>query len=131
MSSRLTGLSRADAVRHLDDLVEVYRAGMAIPLPLPPAAAAAYAEKRRDGRSVSLAETWAGKQWRRSGAHGEYGEFDDADHQRVWGDVHLAMLLEVPAEPTDTRWPEEPHRFGQLARCVWTPLLDAETVVTS
>lgn len=131
MSSTMAGMSRDDAVQHLEDLVAVYRAGLGIPLPLPPAAAAAYAGKRRSGCSVAVAEALAGKEWRNSAPWGESGEFDDADHKRVWGDVHLGKLLEVPADPADTRWPDEPHRFGQLARSVWTPLLDCETVASS
>ncbi len=129
-ASHLAGVSAADAVRHLDDLVEAYRAGMGIPLPLPPKAAAVYAAKRRAGVSVLVAQTQAGKEWRRSGSdQREMGEFDDADHLRVWGEVHLDALLAIPRDPSDTRWPDEPHLFGQLARAVWTPLLDAETVV--
>nr|MBA2560724.1 exodeoxyribonuclease V subunit gamma [Propionibacteriales bacterium] len=131
LASHLAGVSGADAVAHLNDLVEVYRAGMGIPLPLPPKAAAVYAAKRRDGVSVTVAETQAGKEWRTGSPMREIGEFDDADHQRVWEDVSLGTLLAVPADPSDTRWPDEPHRFGQLARAVWTPLLDAETAVSS
>jgi exodeoxyribonuclease V gamma subunit len=126
----LAGVSPADAKVHLGDLVEVYRAGMGIPLPLPPKAAAVYAAKRGAGVPVPVAETQAGQEWRKGGAGYEMGEFNDADHRRVWGgDVHLSTLLEVPRVSADTRWPDEPHRFGQLARAVWTPLLDAETVV--
>ena len=127
----MVGMPRDDAVKHLEDLVTVYRAGLGIPLPLPPAAAAAYARKRRDGCSVAVAEALAGKEWRSSGKWGEYGEFDDPDHRRVWGDVHMKTLLELPADPADTRWPDEPHLFGQLARSVWAPLLDCETVASS
>src|SRR6185436_8825819 len=119
----------ADAVAYLDDLVEVYRAGMGIPLPLPPKAAAVYAAKRRAGATVAVAATHAGREWRQGSDPREMGEFDDADHQRVWGDVHLDALLAVPPDPSDTRWPDEPHRFGQLARTLWTPLLDAEAAV--
>ena len=99
-ASHLAGVSAADAVRHLDDLVEAYRAGMGIPLPLPPKAAAVYAAKRRAGVSVLVAQTQAGKEWRRSGSdQREMGEFDDADHLRVWGEVHLDALLASPAGP--------------------------------
>jgi hypothetical protein len=58
------------------------------------------------------------------------GDSTDADHLRVWGDASLEDLTGIPADPADRRWADEPHLFGQLARRVWTPLLDAETRMT-
>jgi exodeoxyribonuclease V gamma subunit len=128
VTSRLAGPPGTDALAHLEDLVEVYRAGLNIPLPLPPKAASAYAAKRRAGVTVKNAESFAANAWRSGSGPNQMGEFTDTHHQRVWGDVNLTALLEIPPDPSDADWPNEPHRFGQLARAVWTPLLDAETV---
>ena len=54
------------------------------------------------------------------------GEQQDRSHAHVWGDrAPLEALLEQsPAD--DERWPDEPTRFGALARRLWTPVLEAE-----
>jgi exodeoxyribonuclease V gamma subunit len=126
--SHLTGVNAQDARRHLEGLVEMYRAGLCRPLPLPPKSAAAYAEKRRTNAPVRVALAQAGKQWRSGSGPNERGEFSDADFQQVFGDVPLTALLAEAADRTDADWPDEPSRFGQLARRVWQPLLDAEAV---
>jgi len=126
--SHLVGLPEADALTRLNDLVAVYRIGLTTPLPIPPKTASVSAEKRLGGVSFVNALAFAGKAWRQTGQTLQ-GECTDADHQRVWGDVPIEALLS-DADPTDTAWPDEPHRFGQLSRRVWTPLLDAETVDT-
>jgi exodeoxyribonuclease V gamma subunit len=93
---------------------------------LTPKASSAYAERRRAGSPAAGAVARAATQWRASRKDGsEFGEFDDPGHRRVWGDARLRDLLGQPAvagEPFD----DEPHRFGQLARQVWDPLLDHE-----
>ncbi len=129
--SHMAGVSADDARTHLDSLVDVYRAGLTAPLPLPPKTSCTYAEKRRAGLSVENAVSFAGKAWRSGSGQNEQGDFDDADHHRIWGDVWLDDLLEQGPEVADTVWPDEPHRFGRLARRVWTPLLEAEMVTGS
>jgi exodeoxyribonuclease V gamma subunit len=126
--SRLSGVDPSDAVPRLAALVEVYRLGMCLPLPMPPKTACAYAGKRLRAATPNAAAAFAGQQWRKGSGENEQGEFADVDHQRVWDDAGMSALLEAPADPHDTAWPDEPHRFGQLARRVWTPLLQAETV---
>jgi exodeoxyribonuclease V gamma subunit len=128
--SHLAGVPPETAREVLDDLVETYRAGLSSPLPVPPATAAAYAEKRAAGLSVANAVVFAGRSWRSSSGRSVMGDSTDADHQRVWGDVPLENLTAIPADRSDRRWADEPHLFGQLARRVWAPLLDAETVET-
>ncbi|HSE70203.1 MAG TPA: exodeoxyribonuclease V subunit gamma [Nocardioidaceae bacterium] len=120
-----------DARRHLEALVEVYRAGLTAPLPVPPKTACAYAEERRAGNAVPRSESRAARAWRTKAQQKEVGEFDDAAHRRIWGDPTMSKLLSEPADPSDPDWPDEPHRFGQLARRVWTPLLEAEAVVNA
>jgi exodeoxyribonuclease V gamma subunit len=125
--SHLSGVDPADAPRHLDALVATYLSGLTSPLPLPPRTACVYAEKRRAGATVENAVRLAGKEWSTSTGQSSFGEGHDAERLRIWGDISLEELVESePADPTDTDWPDEPHRFGRLARRVWTPLLDAE-----
>jgi exodeoxyribonuclease V gamma subunit len=129
-ASRLAGVPQETACEVLDDLVQTFRAGLCSPLPIPPATAGAYAEKRAAGLSEATAVAFAGRSWRSSSGRTVMGDSTDADHLRVWGDASLADLTGIPADPSDRRWPDEPHLFGQLARRVWTPLLEAETRMT-
>jgi len=126
LGSFLRGVSAQDALTHLDTLVQIYRTGLTFPLPLPPETACRYAEKRADGKSVNTAVTYARSAWRRkSSGPEEFGEFGDAQNRLVWGDVPIQALLDHAPDPDGT-YPEEPHLFGQYARRVWSPLLDAE-----
>ncbi len=127
LGSFLGGVSPADALVHLDALVQVYRTGLTFPLPLSPKTSCAYAEKRGADKSVHTAVKFAGDAWRKKGfGPKDQGEFGDAQHQLVWGDVHLDELLRRHPPDADGTYPEEPHLFGQLARRVWAPLLAAE-----
>jgi exodeoxyribonuclease V gamma subunit len=78
--------------------------------------------------SVKASVAFAGRAWRSGSGQNTYGEFADADHQRVWGDAQIAVLLEETVDHDDSDWADEPHRFGRLARRVWNPLLEAEAV---
>jgi exodeoxyribonuclease V gamma subunit len=114
-----------DALAALTTLVGLYRRGLCEPLPLAPKTSCVYAERRRAGSPPAGAVAKAAGQWRRSLNDGrEIGDFDDAEHRRVWGDARLADLLE-PSRPGEP-FADEPHRFGQLARQVWDPLLGHE-----
>jgi len=127
--SFLGGVDVAQALAHLDTLVRVCRTGLTFPLPLSPRTSCGYAEKRGSGKTPHIAERFAADAWRKKGsAQQEFGEFDDAHHQLVWGDASLQTLLQHVADPDDTEWPDEPHLFGQLARRVWAPLLDEEVI---
>jgi exodeoxyribonuclease V gamma subunit len=126
LMSCISGLDAAAATDQLDALVELYRRGLREPLPMPPRTASAYADARMR-RGPVVAAKKAAPQWRRKLGDGrEIGEFDDTDHRRVWGDSTFADLAAAKPDP-DAAWPDEPHRFGQLARTVWEPLLNAET----
>ena len=111
---------------HLDGLVAVYRLGLTRPLPVPPRTACAYADKRRGGVNPDNAAQFAGKQWVTQSNTRTWGEHDDGDHRRC-GLRSLDDLLSegpVPGLPYD----DEPHLFGQLARAIWTPLLEVEDI---
>ena len=41
----------------------------------------------------------------------------------------MSDLVRQPADPSED-YGDEPHRFGQLARTVWTPMLEAEEEFT-
>ncbi|HEX6246319.1 MAG TPA: exodeoxyribonuclease V subunit gamma, partial [Nocardioidaceae bacterium] len=126
LGSFVQGVSPETTLEALDGLVAVYRLGLTRPLPVPPRTACAYAEKRRAGVNPENAASFAGKEWRTQGNNGAWGEFDDGDHRRC-GLRSLDDLLSerpVPGLPYD----DEPHLFGQLARTIWTPLLEVEAI---
>ncbi len=127
--SALAGPAPEVALELLETLVRLRAAGLREPLPLAPRSSCAYAEVRRRGGPPRAAEARAAQQWRTSRRDGgAFGEFDDPAHVRVWGEVPLRHLLGLggprPAEPYD----DEPHRFGQLARQVFGPLLEHEAM---
>jgi exodeoxyribonuclease V gamma subunit len=126
--SRLAPPNQPTARALLESLVALYLHGQCEPLPLSPNTSCAYAVKRAGGSPPVASQEWAGRQWRKDFDGREIGDFDDADHRRVWGDAQFRVLLGEPADPGDADWPDEPTRFGQLARRVWDPLLAAERV---
>lgn len=124
----LVGVAPEQARAELASLVSLYRDGRREPLPLTPKTSCAYAEKRHRGTPVKASQSAAARSWRSATAGREFGDFDDRAHLRVWGDSTLEDLLAQPSGPTESGWPDEPHRFGSLARRVWNPLLDVEVV---
>jgi exodeoxyribonuclease V gamma subunit len=124
--SFLDSVSPDRAREHLDRLVEVYRLGLTRPLPVPPRTACAYAEKRSSGSNPGNAAQLAGKEWLTKGNARSWGEYDDGDHRRC----DLRSLDDLLADPPvpDLPYADEPHLFGQLARTIWTPLLEREAI---
>jgi exodeoxyribonuclease V gamma subunit len=116
-SSTLGPISPATAEAVVRDLVALYRSGLQAPLPLPVKTAGQYALSRNRGLDPSDALLAADKEW----ADGMYdGEQSDAAHLLIHGGkVDLTVLTATPGVG-------EPHVFGQLARRLWQPLLDAE-----
>ncbi|WP_433287466.1 exodeoxyribonuclease V subunit gamma [Pseudonocardia sp. CA-142604] len=122
------GLSRASAgpldpdqaTELLAELVELHRAGLREPLPLPTVAGHTYASVRRGGADAEAALDEALRKWT-NGAGAE--QADDA-HARVWGRAPGPDVLIGPGDPGS-----EPTRFGALAMRLWAPLLTAEDVV--
>jgi exodeoxyribonuclease V gamma subunit len=113
-------VSASRATATLAELVELYRAGLCEPLPLPTVSGCTYATVRRGGAEPAVALDEALRKWT-SGAGAERA--DDA-HVRAWGPGAGPEVLTGPGEPG-----AEPSRFGSLALRLWSPLLDAEDVV--
>jgi exodeoxyribonuclease V gamma subunit len=108
------------ATKVLADLVELHRAGLREPLPLPTVSAEIYATRRRGGADAAAALEEALRRWQGGGA----AERSDAAHARVWGvDAGPEVLTAADGGLA------EPTRFGSLAMALWTPLLAAEDVV--
>jgi exodeoxyribonuclease V gamma subunit len=126
LMSAMTAPTTEEARETLTSLVRLMRAGLSEPLPLAPKTSAAYAELRQKGSPPRAAEFKAGDEWHKRLKDGrEFGDFDDAWHQRVWGTVSLRDLLGRAARPGEA-YDDEPHRFGQLARQVFGPMLEHE-----
>jgi exodeoxyribonuclease V gamma subunit len=126
VGSFLAVVPRERAIQLLDQLVSLYRLGLTCPLPVPPKTAAAYADKRLKGCNPSNAKAFAGQEWVVQAQQRSWGEFDDGDHRRVRLQT-MNDLIRQPVDPSE-EYADEPHRFGQLARTIWTPMLDAEDI---
>lgn len=101
----------------LGDLVDLYRTGLAAPLPLPPKAASEYARLVLAGRPIEPMREKLARLWQ---------EDRDLAFQQAYG-PDLDDLMAEPARPEERRGDiDEPSRFGALARRVWTPLLRSE-----
>jgi exodeoxyribonuclease V gamma subunit len=124
--STLQAPSEFDARLWLEQLVDVRDRGMRTPLPMPVKTAAAYATCRFAGESVEQAEAAANREW--PDGRYSFGEAGEAEHQLVWGSgAPISVLLSQQPSADEARWwLDETTRFGQLARRVWHPLLDAE-----
>ncbi|HSK56012.1 MAG TPA: exodeoxyribonuclease V subunit gamma [Jiangellales bacterium] len=108
----------AEASRHLADLVALRASGLCAPLPVAVKTSAAYAEARVGGMSPANALAKARRAWQPDRFDGEQA---DPAHRLVWGDQAALDLLVADPGAGD-----EPHRFGELARRLWDPLLAAE-----
>jgi exodeoxyribonuclease V gamma subunit len=116
----------------LQELVELYRAGLRAPLPLPVKTSGEYADRRARGGNVANSLVFASRPWLNSNFPGEQA---DAEHTIVYGEkAPLDVLTAERPWPGEggAGWPaDEPDRFGLLARRLWARLLAAETVRTA
>ncbi|MFC8047455.1 exodeoxyribonuclease V subunit gamma [Nocardia sp. NPDC057353] len=118
--SELTAPEPPAALGVLRTLVAMRDAGLCEPLPIAPAATAAYAQSRMLGNRREDAEYAALQEF-----DGDYGDNTDRHLRYIWGErVTLAELLAAPAPQGGGGG--EPTRFGALARRLWEPLLRAE-----
>ncbi|MDQ3616755.1 MAG: exodeoxyribonuclease V subunit gamma [Actinomycetota bacterium] len=129
-TATLSTPTHEQALAELASLTDLYLAGRREPLPFAAKTSHAYASKRLKGSAAMASEGRAALEWRKSFDGRDIGDFNDAEHRRVWGgDAPFSALLAEPARPGEP-WAEEPHRFGQLACRVWAHLLASETVVS-
>lgn len=124
---QLAGPPADQAATLLDELVDLLAAGLATPLPLYPLSAHAYAQRRRDGRSVERAVQATQGPWLRKAGDVWIGEATSVAAQALLGpDAPVHRLLAEPPRPAEDWWAEEPSRFGRLARRLWQPILVAQ-----
>lgn len=112
-------MSADAAADTLQQLVQLYDAGLREPLPMAARTSCAYASARRDG-NLADARQAAELSWN----SGRFpGENADPANVKVWGiDASLDSLTRAPGGPP------EPTLFGELAMRLWLPLLEAEQV---
>ena len=118
---RLRAPAAPAALRILAELVDIYRAGMSSPLPLPADSSRSYTKCRNDGSDVRSAVYKTGyRSWQRNANDRMQPEI-----VALWGpDAPISVLLEQrPA--VEENWFDEDTRFGMLARRIWTPILEA------
>lgn len=124
--SILHGVQPDIARRLLELLVRIRDAGLREPLPLVLETSEAYATRRSRGATIDDAIPAACTRWE---ADRFRPERDEPEHVLVFG--ANAPFARLTAAPTlcDECFPDEPTRFGALARLVWEPLLTAEIEV--
>ncbi len=122
-------LSLAEARSALVELVDLYRAGLNSPLPLPIKTAEAYATARKTTR-VPAARVRAEQEWEGGRFPGDRG---DAEYVLMHGpEAPFTVLTSQPPQPGEggPGWPtDETDRFGLLARRLWDRLQAAEASV--
>ncbi|WP_067432552.1 exodeoxyribonuclease V subunit gamma [Nocardioides jensenii] len=114
------------AVDWLRELVDIHDRGLREPIPLPLRTGLAYAEasvRSRMGDPKDPVEI-ADREWKtdRDRAFVVPGEHDDPAHVRLYGEQAPISVLTGPPRD-DERFNDEPHRLGQFAWRVWSPLL--------
>lgn len=118
----------AVARKALTVLVGLYSEGMSTPLPFLPDTSSAYATERT-ANNADLAIVAAIKAWS-SGRFSGFGDSTNADFARAHDITGFQGLLGAPTRTTFDH-SGEPHFFGQVARLVWSELLDVESVTTT
>jgi exodeoxyribonuclease V gamma subunit len=124
--SILWGVRPELAERCLGLLVRIRDAGLREPLPIALETGEEYATRRHSGATFEDATPAACRRWESDRFRPER---DEPEHVLAFGPhAPFARLTQDPPLP-DERYPDEPTRFGALARLIWTPLLTAETDV--
>ncbi len=113
----------AESRRLLAELAALHRSGTVSALPVLAETSLAYAQRRARGASVSVSERAAqfGPWQAKFGA-----ERDLPEVVALWGaSAPLASLLAERPRADEQWYPDEPTRFGALARRIWEPILAA------
>ncbi|MFC3433216.1 exodeoxyribonuclease V subunit gamma [Nocardia seriolae] len=119
--STLTAPTAALARGILRDLVALRDEGLSEPLPIAPAASAAYAERRLAGGTPEDALLAAEKEF-----GDRFGEHTDRYLRHILGPAPRFQQLTEAAARALPGVESEPTRFGELARRLWNPLLANE-----
>ncbi len=122
--SILHGVSPSLARQVLTLLVGIRDSGLRAPLPLALATSEEYASRRQRGAGVADSLPGARERWETDRYRPER---DDPEHVLVYGAKSAFAELTAPAPAEHEHFPDEPTRFGTLARLVWGPLLSVET----
>jgi exodeoxyribonuclease V gamma subunit len=113
---RFTALDPDAAREHLATLVDLHARGLREPLPLATAPAAAYIERGEDA---------ARREW--DSRFNFDGEDERPEHRQAFGGVRSFDELLAERPRSGERWyPDEPTRFGQLARRLWSGVSSCE-----
>ncbi len=116
------------AASRLDELLDLYEAGMASPLPLPIRTASAYAARRRTSSSP-IALSFASREWRQERRGEVWGDSTSREWCILLGDdPPFEALLAEPPRTEEAWYPGETSRFGVLARRLWEPVHAGTTV---
>jgi exodeoxyribonuclease V gamma subunit len=103
---RLPELDHAVAVQQLELLLDLYDRGMCEPLPLACRTSAAYAA------GMNARNEWESDRFPK--------ENRDPEHELVWGQLAFAELLTDAPRPDERWFDDEPSRFGQYAKRLWS-----------
>lgn len=120
---------RTWALERLAVLVDLYDRGMREPLPLCCRTSAAWVQGRGRGEGDDQLQNRMAGQWVSNDQFP--GEQDDPEHLEVWGPgTTVSMLLGTAPAPDETGpgWTDETSRFAVLARRLWDPLLEHESL---
>ena len=111
------------AVERIVELVALYDAGMAGPLPLPLKTGHAWARRRLSGGSDQACRFAADQEWNPRSSR-FLGENADAAHRFVWGEqAPVGVLLGQPHPGEE--YAGETTRLGALALRLWAPIVEA------
>lgn len=123
--------AREWALRGLAEVVDLHDRGMREPLPLCCRSSAAWAQGRRRGEGQDQLQARVEREWLTGDRFA--GEQDDPEHVEVWGPRAPASVLlaggPAPGESGPGWAADEASRFAALARRLWDPLLDQESLV--
>lgn len=129
VSSKTLRAPEADTARdHLGQILNIYRRGLAEPVPLPLETAYAWACRIGEGRAFDEwrpeAVSAASAAWTTNDERRGSKEDCDGYQQLAWGGIaRFEEILRIPARPEE-RWKGEHSRFGSLAARLLKGMID-------